>query len=123
MNSSRYKIVFYTELNQDGSFVTNAEGLETVTVGITTKPARFIYHAKLETSKDLFFFFVGTIKNHRKFLQEIEELSLSKDVYQLEPLSDLLRRKCKENSFQPYRLKRYNNQLSTGSQNGVIRFE
>ena len=113
--NTRYQIIFFTELNADGSFISH-DGVECVTVGITTKPDRFINHAKMRSNKDLFFFFIGKIKSHTNFLREIEELSLSKDVYQLAPLTDLLRRKCVENDFQPYRLKKKYNKKTTGSQ-------
>ena len=104
-NESRYSIMFWCEMDSDNSFEKDGEGRPLVRVGISTKPDRSMNWEIKNSTKNIFVFYIGKIKSHNKFLVEIEELQISKGLYLLEPLSALLKRKCKECDFKPYVMK------------------
>lgn len=110
---SRYSITFWCKMEPNGDFEVDARNRPVVRVGISTKPDKSLSFFRKSTPKSIFVFYVGKIQNPSTFLHEIEELEVSKGMYLLEPLSPLLKRKCGEDQFKPYLIKRSAKRVDT----------
>ena len=107
MSKTRYQIVFYTLVDKQGDFESYQGDTPVVCVGISTNPIKYLHQTKAYTKKDVFVMLVApcTNESYVKLLQDMEELNAYRNWYFLQELSPLIKRKCKEHNFTPYKIR------------------
>ena len=106
MAKSRYQIVFYTLIDKQGDFETFQGDTPIVSVGISTNPTKYLHQTKAYTKKDVFVMLVApcTNESYVRLLQDMQELNAYRNWYFLKELTPLIKRKCKEHNFVPYKI-------------------
>lgn len=100
-------IYFYTQVDSNGEFTQHQEE-PIVNVGVSTNPQKHLREISHSDKKSIMVMLIkeGKINSLNKFIREIEELRVYKSWYYLEPLAELIKRKCKEVAFVPYQMKK-----------------
>ena len=121
----RYHVYFYTLLDKKGKFET-IESKEVVCVGISTKPDKSLRNIQYNNHKTVFVLLVKNVSERKKneLMDAIEEVRLYKTWYELEPLAGMIKKKCIEADFVPYKMREDNKaQTLDESPQGVLQFD
>lgn len=98
-------IHFYALLDSKGNFET-IEDEPVINVGISTNPEKHLRSVNFGQSKTVFVLLVkhGEYKTLREALNQLDEIRAYKDQYYFEPLALMIKNKCKEIGFKPYKM-------------------
>ena len=102
-----YSVYFYTLIDSKGNWEEHNDEL-VVNVGLSTNPRKALKDKQsIEKSKTLHILLVKetTQENYKHLIENIEEVRAYKNWFMLEPLADMIKKKCEENKFTPYSLK------------------
>lgn len=99
-----WMIMFVVELN-NGKIATNESGDAIVRITLSTKPNKTLKYQHLQSRNQLLVL-LETETSQEKFsnlIKEIDELHVEKELFLLEPLSNLIRNRAKKEGFTPYK--------------------
>ena len=102
-----YSVYFYTLIDSKGQWEKYDDEL-VVNVGLSTNPNKAMRDKQsIEKSKTLHIILIKetTQADYKNLIDNIEEIRAYKSWFLLEPLSEMLKKKCEENKFIPYSLK------------------
>lgn len=102
-----YSVYFYTLIDSKGQWESYNDDL-VVNVGLSTNPRKALRDKQsIEKSKTLHILLTKEItkENYKNLTDNIDELRAYKNWFLLDPLAEMLKKKCEETKFIPYSLK------------------
>ena len=102
-----YSVYFYTLIDSKGQWEIYNDDL-VVNVGLSTNPRKALRDKQsIEKSKTLHILLIKetTQENYKNLTDNIDEVRAYKNWFLLDPLAEMLKKKCEETKFIPYSLK------------------